>query len=531
MYDSSALSHNRPPQKQSIRLQPPTPEETADLFSLEMRRPTHRLTEMDESFRSKEQAQEIFNIILGEIEGILEEQPLEKMWFYVTKYLIHLRRELENYHPTVRVFVENHLEMVLDVLRDQANWKGQLTADSTPSDQTHIRSIAAEEALHHIANELKEKRHETQEVHVLHLSWDEILHDKEHFRMEKKMLHEGEADEIIVNTLYVRTDTASPWNEFIVPPNRHVMHKGGISRTVLKIFAGAAPDMIAAELPPNDIDVVACGNKVEAQRLGLAMGADTAGIEMVENFDDIKHLLRTRDVDLNQAFLTHDGLVFSEAALRSARTGRIEISAEDRGIYGSENFHYQTVNLIKNRGLFRLMKMVIEGKARSFDLAPLNCQVDLGVYWLVLARKLAKKKQGGEFLERAFELGKHLGQVREGERTIYDVLDRVHEEFPFFNFDAAEMDEADHIRWLARKLFRVVQHAFRVEQRIPSGLELTREPFDTVPFSVSLFTYQSDPSHVAVFRNEWPAFLERCQRRTQLLGRKETPEERLRLAS
>ena len=165
------------------------------------------------------------------------------------------------------------------------------------------------------------------------------------------------------------------------------------------------------------------------------------------------------------------------------------------------------------------MKMVVEGKARSFEYTPLNKQIDLGIYWLVLARKFAKKKNAGALLRRFYDLGKQMGQTREGEEDIYAVLDRVHEDYPFFRFDEAKMDEAGHMRWLARKLFRVAERSFRRERGFPSGLHLEREPFDEVPFTACLFQDQPVPEREREVVGDWPDFEERCRERSEGLER------------
>ncbi len=454
----------------------------------------------------------VFKKILKEIEFILDRQPLERMWVSVARYLLRLKLNLDQQPPDVQAFVQGHLLPVLDILRDQASWRERTDAALEPN---HVRSVAGQEALHAMADHLAEHRLEHRETEIRQIGWDQILEDGEHFQMSEKHLENGEK----VNVLHMRIGADHPWHEFIIPPNEQLMHKGGASRVLLKIFAGAPMDLIIPELPVNDVDAVGCGEKTEIQRGALMMGADIEGIEMVENFDNMRQLLLDRDMDMNQAFLTHEGLVFTEAAMRAARTGNITLGEGDRGIYGSEVLYFDRVPLAKNRGSYRLMKMVVEGKARSFEYTPLNKQIDLGIYWLVLARKFAKKKNAGALLRRFYDLGKQMGQTREGEEDIYAVLDRVHEDYPFFRFDEAKMDEAGHMRWLARKLFRVAERSFRRERGFPSGLHLEREPFDEVPFTACLFQDQPVPEREREVVGDWPDFEERCRERSEGLER------------
>lgn len=457
--------------------------------------------------------------ILKDIDVTIQKMPLRTMWFAVTKRLLRLQRNVDRLDPQVAAFLQDHIYTMLDVLHDQIAWKNR-TMDAIPEHQDQVRSVAGQEALHHIADDLSEA-HERKDIRVHRIGWDEILKDKKHFEMEMRVLESGDE----VKVLKMRVAEGESWHEFIVPPNEKMMHKGGASRILLKIMAGAPIDLLISELPVNDVDAVGCGEKTEIQRLGLMMGADIEGIEMVENFENMPQLLADRDMDMNQAFMTNEGLVFTEEAMRAARTGKIKLSGGNRGIYGTEVLFYQKQELAKNRGLYRLMKMVVEGKAREFDYKPLNNKIDLGIYWLVLARKFAKKKNAGALLRRFYQLGKEMGQIREGEQDIYDVLDRVHAKCSFFRFDEAKMDEAGHIRWLTRKLFKVVERAFRMERGIPSGLTLEREPFDTIEFTPSLFRDQPDPTEEAVLAAEWKGFEERCRIRSDAQEMQETKDQ------
>ncbi len=481
------------------------------------RKPPERLRLVEDAtvLSPDQDPQLLFKVILKDIEKIIREQPLELMWIGVSRYLLQLRQELTSYHPEIQAFVQAHLDEVLEILRDQSHWEEQInTADDSQRNQ--IRSVAAQEALHSTAHEFLTSRHEKERIVVHEIGWDRILSDQEHFGMFEKTV-EGEH----VRVLTVRAEEGQPWYDFIIPPNEQLMHKGGASRVLLKILAGAPLDLILAELPINDIDAIGCGDKTDVQRLGLLMGADIEGIETVDDFDDLPELLRDRDLDMNQAFMTHNGLVFSEDAFRSARSGKIALSGGDRAIYGSEVMYYDGVCLAKNRGMYRLMKMVIEGKAREFDYTPLNEKVDLGIYWLILARKFAKKKNAGELLRRFFDTGKSMGQIQEGETNIYDVLDRVHTDHPFFRFDDAKMDETGHVRWLAKKLFRVAEKAFRIERGFASGLSLERNDFDTIPRTISLATDHPSPRIDAAITEAWIHFVERCRQRADEFQRRD----------
>lgn len=298
-----------------------------------------------------------------------------------------------------------------------------------------------------------------------------------------------------------------------LPESSNILHKGGTPRVLLKLWMNAHPSLIAAELPPNDIDVLVAGPRETWQDEALRLGADLEGIEQVEDIDALQELFMGRDVDLNQCFLGASGLVFSERAARAAQSGAIEVSARNRVLYGSEAMRVEGRHLLKARGLMRMVKFVVEGKAASFEISALNTRVDLGVYWLLLARKFMKKTNGPELLLRLQELTERL-HLERARGSIIDVLDRVHEQFPFFEFTDTALSPTDVARWLAKKTMKEVDKHFRIHGRVPrrplfSEEELALE--GTV--QVSLEGFEADRVVTEDVRAEWPAFLERCRRR------------------
>lgn len=304
------------------------------------------------------------------------------------------------------------------------------------------------------------------------------------------------------------------WHNFPIPPSQDILHKGGFPRVVLKILAHAPIEIIESELPPNDFDVIIRGDQERTVEQAVAMGVDADGIEKVDDFS-FPYLFKTRDIDLNATFIGKDGIVFSDGAYNAAQSGKINLEAYDRGFYGSEFFYYQGIRLAKNRGMMRLFKTVAEKKASSFDFLPLNKQVDLGIYWLVLARKFSKKENFGELMDRLCVIGQKTGQVKEGE-SIYEVLDRVHNEYPFFDIDSAPLDEIGLAQWKTKKLFKQIDRVFREKNHIPAGIYLDRQEGDITAFEISLKGYQSDSQESERIEKEWENFLVRCRRRTNI---------------
>lgn len=307
-----------------------------------------------------------------------------------------------------------------------------------------------------------------------------------------------------------------------VPQTEQVLHKGGPPRIFLKLLAGANFDLLDAEIPLNDVDVVVCGDLAKAREEALFLGADPEGIEQVESFRRMQQLFSMRDINLNQCFLGKNGLHFTERALRAATTGRIEISSRGRSLYGSEVFYYENKQLLKARGIMRLLKFVAEGKAKDFSMSQLNTHVSLGIYWLFLVRKFAKKKNFPDLVERLQFLGDQ-AQVPQEYQSIIEHLDAIHERFPFFEFDGGNLNDVDVMRWLIKKAIRVVdKHAQAsihapVKSFLPDGL-----PGGMI--DISMDGFRSHPEAQERFTQEWPAFLERCRSRNEVFRAKNLPK-------
>jgi hypothetical protein len=223
--------------------------------------------------------------------------------------------------------------------------------------------------------------------------------------------------------------------------------------------------------------------------------------------------MNNRDLDLNNAFISRDGLVFDQLAKKSAQTGKIEIIATKRGIYGTEIFFHEGIRLIKNRGMMRLVKTLAEEKAKSFNFIPLNEQVDFGIYWLVLSRRSVDKPNFPELLDRLFLLGQQIKQVRPDEQNIFQVLDRVHQKYPFYDYKS-QLDDKGLVKWLNGKLFNQIDKKYRDLYHIPTTLSLVRSENDTIPYEVRL-DYSPNQQNLEFIKNEWPNYLRRCQARFQ----------------
>lgn len=425
--------------------------------------------------------------------------PPSRWWHRACRALLGWKTRPDLIDPAIRDYALAQSELVLGVLRAHA----RETRAFPPKDDAG-RARRAQDVVHAIAHAIHEEPKSTVPLVLHRVRYEDIA------ALAPSLFRHDPGFAVVE----VRADTESPWTRVHLPRVAEVMYKGGIARVLLKVAAGAAASSLRAELPPNDIDIIACGNRPAATSEALRLGADAGGIEWMDAFDDLQTLMAGRDLDINQCFLTGDALLCTEEALAAARTGKIHHKAEDRGLYGTEVLYYEGEHLVKNRGVYRLAKFLIEGKAHSFDFTRLNEQIDLGIYWLVLVRKLARKHDAGRLLNRLYELGRRIGQVRPGEDTVYDALDRVHAEYPFFNFDDGALDEPGVAYWLSSKLARLADRVFRQRHAIPIGLELSRSEGDMRPYAVTLDGYVEDTTRDQRTAETWPAFLERCRQRT-----------------
>lgn len=406
--------------------------------------------------------------------------------------------------PETVDFWRNYGEPVIDILVHEVRPAGDC---KQPSPVT--RAKRAIQVMHEVSEVFsRDEDTETAERVTQHLGFDELCQLSERFKTDTKIDETGTERKYF----YIYSPKRDRWFEYPIPNTDYVLHKGGLGRTILKVLYNEDPDLSESELPPHDYDYIAVKcSEAEEDLKGLR--ADPDGIEEVVSIN-LDVLMNNRDLDINNAFVGRDGLVFAESAYWSAVSGKIAIVATKRGIYGSEVFFHEGVRLIKNRGMMRLVKTVAEGKATSFDFMPLNEQVDLGIYWLVLAKRFAGKADFPLYMDRLFELAKQMGQVREGETTVYEVLDRVHAKYPFYSFDGRPLDEEGVARWLGRKLIKQVDKKYRDVNSVPSLLDMERSPKDTETYEVSLADYKPDHEKLETIRSGWNNYLARCRRRT-----------------
>ncbi len=456
---------------------------------------------IEEKERDRVERYEPFRRILKDGETRLGIPP-ERWWRSSVMFLEHTQKKLgrspADYPMPIQEFFGTYGTKVLEVLKCEAK----------SGDTDHDLAARAVMVMHKISDVLMaDETIDHEQRTISHLSLEEICTRSARFKLVET---HGAATNC--RFLSIMSDKRNSWHNYPLPRTNKVLHKGGVGRTILKILAGANPNTIESELPPNDFDYLVIKDS-EGFRDARELGADPDGIEAVDGFD-LQELMNNRDLDINNAFIGRDGIYFATDAFEAARTGKIAIVSTKRGIYGSEVFYHDGDRILKNRGIMRLLKTVAESKALSFDFLPVNRQVNLGIYWLVLAKRFERKDQFPVIMDRLFVLGSQIGQVPEGASSVIDVLEAVHTRYPFYDIDGAPLDGVGVARWLGKKLMRQIDKKYRDVMDIPSMMPLIRQPGDTVPYEVNLDGYIADSRRLEDMKKEWVNFIERCRRRT-----------------
>jgi hypothetical protein len=472
---------------------------------------------MESDLQLRKQAREEkyapFRELLDEVEGRILNQPAENWWFLTLLFLLRKTKAVAQ-NPTdfpteMKTFFTQYGPLFLQLIRSEAAHPSVTPASqASPTQEQEANATAAVRVMHALSEILMADEEIAYEEHTItHLTFEELCQLSPRFRYETKIENGVSRDYFCVYSV-----AKDNWYCYPLPRTEQVLHKGGLGRTILKILTGVSSELIEAELPPNDFDYVAVKNE-EGIRDVHELHADPDGVEWIHELD-LQELMNNRDLDINNAFIGKNGIYFAESALESAKKGKIAIVATKRGIYGSEIFFYQGVRLLKNRGIMRLMKTIAEGKAESFDFLPINEHIQLGIYWLVLAKRFSQRKNFAVVLDRLFELGKRIGQVPVEATTVFEVLDAVHEKYPFFDFEDAPLDEEGVARWLGRKFINQIDKKYRDIFEIPSLLMIPRAEGDTEAYEAHLRDYRPDPDRLEHIRQEWPNFIRRARRRT-----------------
>lgn len=428
-------------------------------------------------------------------------------WRQTARTLMRFERELGDFSdPAMRAYFQTQIDRAKAYLR---------TGASRPAGNDSEIAHAAEDLIMQLSMEMAirfEPKIEEMETHFIGLADLTAMHP-DRFQTHRIPLNGGHA-----TILRVKHPVEDSWQEIPLPENEKIWHKGGPARAVLNAVANAPLSMQKSEFPWNDLDVVVAGDEQRGAHVSCLIGVDPEGIEHMGEEDlNFERFCLGRDTEQNQVCLGADGLYFSEAAYQSSLTGHVDIVGEymaNKAIYGTDKVVLDSITMAKARGLMRLVKVVVEGKALSFPYKPVNANLDMGIYSLFLARKWAKKDRFPEYMQRMYEVLRQMGQVRQDEKNMRQVLERAHREYPFFNFDSDINDFVDLVRWKSRKLAKQVDRETAWQFGLPTDLKLERRPGDDQPYNIFLNGFQPDAAESAEAWPWWERFLEESKART-----------------
>ncbi len=455
---------------------------------------SERLEEIEQV--REEKYQPLKNRIFEPAEEILE-APVDHWWFGTMLLLRRSERSLEQkpekYPTAIRGFLSDNLGPVIETLRREVK---------VEEETTH----RAHDIIFEISKRFMEpKLEEEKRLEISQVPIDRIVN-----QLDRVSYTQWQNDQ--QRKAIAIEDKSGQKHLFPLPDNPNVVHKGGFPRVMLKLFVDSPEEIIETELPPNDFDIIAVNGVRNIKRKIEEMGIDPDGVEYVEE-KDWQKVFQQRDLDMNGCVVGENSLIFSSEAAEAASSGKIVVKEAKRGIYGTEHFYYDDERLLKNRGMMRLIKTVAEGKAIKFEFTPLNEQVDLGIYWLVLTRKYMNKPNTYRLLDRTFYLAKQMGQVEPDENSVIDTLDRIHEEYPFLDLEGPSLDEEGVARWLGKKLIKQIDSYYRHTRGVPNDLVLDRQEEDMKPYTVSMTGYEPDQERLENIENEFEMFLKRSQER------------------
>ncbi|PIR46493.1 MAG: hypothetical protein COV07_04005 [Candidatus Vogelbacteria bacterium CG10_big_fil_rev_8_21_14_0_10_45_14] len=263
-------------------------------------------------------------------------------------------------------------------------------------------------------------------------------------------------------------------------------YKGGVARLFLKIYVYmiltgvlSRPDwmseeelcsvslplveeLLRAELPLTDKDIVVGPRVTEMWQVADELGVDADGVERLKVWD-VRFYMNCRDIDMNHALLTKHALYFTPEGFGSVCTGVIRAAGRARTMFGVDTFRYWKHEYFTNKILHRLVKNVVEDKAKSFTVPTYNRQVQIGIYWLVLIRRMVGKRDQNLKIAKIWSCAVKIGQTKA--KTPVAFIRQLTAEYPQFSFRKNQNIE-DIARWILGKFtvaaFRSLKQKFGV---------------------------------------------------------------------
>lgn len=135
------------------------------------------------------------------------------------------------------------------------------------------------------------------------------------------------------------------------------------------------------------------------------------------------------------------------------------------GLFGHDIFYYNNQEYIAARGLQRLVKFISEGKAKYFEIPRYNLDVEVGIYWLVMIRKVLRKgKKSFYLLDRIFQCAKQMGETEADDFNGF--FKELRGKYP--DFDYHDLGSEGAVKWIAGRYIKAVRKNIRSRFNIKS---------------------------------------------------------------
>jgi len=308
--------------------------------------------------------------------------------------------------------------------------------------------------------------------------------------------------------------------EVKIPLAKGIIHKGGAPRYILKrVFKSS---LIDPEVPFTDWDIAVTDLEAGKKFMMFVGEKDFSGIEKANSYN---HLINSRDVTCNKCLLSKKrGLVYTDDAKEAIVSGCIFPYGGDHGIYGNDVFQIQGHKLYKPRVFDRLVKFVVDGKAKSFGIKEENLQLFMGIVGIMVIYRAIKKANPYERLTSAYFLLDKMGQLEKYEYVfkhkfgapcgnIFEFLEGLHTMYPFTLLEARGGD-AGIARWLMFKILNYSRRRFKQEYNVHdtdfSWFEI--DPKEKIVI-FSLDDFRTDAKTISKLEKWFPGYLERCHLR------------------
>ncbi len=487
--------------------------------------------------------------VLSEIPELLERPP-EDWVFSFALNINRVRRNLEAFPKETQDYLKPILDKAMEVLRAEKTYTREHIDDPLFDP---LRNKPKPEWEEETRNKWKERYHE-----MLGIRADERIMEVSRFMAEPFAQELIPVNKIVVpfeeiedkypewfatkketvngirlNILRYKHPYTNIWYERRAPFDRTIMGKGGDARLLNDIWSGAPLSMRAAELPFNDMDVVACGDQVTARAKATLLGVDPAGVEMKRGGElDYIDYANSRDMTINMAAIGYDGLYTCTQAMEAARTGIAEISGNyrsDKAIYNTDRFSWKDPDsdmreiVAKQRGISREVKGVAEGKIVGYWYKDLNANTPLEIYALWLAKRWVKylekpdlpTEKFGDLLQNMYILAGRMGHIPEGVGNVMEYLEQVHQNYPYFDINKEMKNIIDEVRWKGKRIMKQADREYSWATGVPSNFIFTRRPNDTLSRIISLEGFIPDSEVSRQIVKWYPGFVEHCEDRTR----------------